>query len=100
MAPLSFGSASGLDNNTGRGEMTPDMNWAGLQSAFREGGIISLSHDFTAGTGDSALTIPSDVEVTLDLNGYSIDRHLSSAAANGNVITVNGTLKIIDRSTA
>ena len=100
MIPRSVSSDYGLVNNAGHGEMAPDMNWAGLQSAFREGGIISLSHDFTAGTGDSALTIPSDVEVTLDLNGYSIDRHLTSAAANGNVITVNGTLKITDRSTA
>ena len=77
---------------------TPVMTWADLQAAFNAGGSITLQQGISAGEEDSALTVPSDVEVALDLNGHTIDRRLTSAVASGNVITVNGTLTITDTS--
>ena len=76
--------------------------WAQLQAAFSAGGSVILQQDVTAGAGDSALTVPSGKEVTLDLNGHTIDRGLANAEAktNGNVITNNGTLTITDSSAA
>ena len=75
--------------------------WAELQAAFSAGGSVVLQQDVTAVASDSALTVPSGKNVTLDLNGYTIDRGLSSSEAktNGNVITNNGTLTITDSST-
>ena len=75
-------------------------DWAQLQAAFSAGGSIKLQQDVTAGADDSALIVPSGKEVTLDLNGYAIDRGLANAEAktNGNVITNNGTLTITDTS--
>ncbi|MBQ6347659.1 MAG: leucine-rich repeat protein, partial [Clostridia bacterium] len=79
---------------------TPVMTWADLQAAFNAGGSITLQQGISAGEEDSALTVPSGVEVALDLNGHTIDRRLTSAVASGNVITVNGTLTITDMSSA
>ena len=59
---------------------------------------ITLPGDAIAGPNDGPLTTKSGVEwVTLDLNGYSIDRGLSGSAAvaDGSVITANGNLSII-----
>ena len=77
---------------------TPVMTWADLQAAFNAGGSITLQQGISAGGEDCALTVPSGVEVALDLNGHTIDRRLTSAVASGNVITVNGTLTITDTS--
>ncbi len=77
---------------------TPVMTWADLQAAFNAGGSITLQQGISASEEDSALTVPSGVEVALDLNGHTIDRRLTSAVASGNVITVNGTLTITDTS--
>ena len=72
--------------------------WSELQTAFMNGGDIQLTTDITAGDSDSALTVPSRKTVTLDLNGHTIDRKLTSLAAKagGNVIKVSGTLIIND----
>lgn len=80
--------------------------WSDLQKAFNNGGDIQLTTDITAGTTDSALTVPSGKTVALDLNGHTINRNLTSSAddANesvtqkGNAIIVNGTLTVNDTS--
>ena len=56
---------------------------------------ITLAHDCTALADDTALIIPADKIITIDLNGHTIDRNLESAVENGNVITNNGTLSLI-----
>lgn len=76
-------------------------------------GTITLDHDAVwysfAGSGqDTALNIPSDVTVTIDLNGHKIDRNLNDGIyrydwegrsyQDGNVIINNGTLTIKDTS--
>ena len=53
--------------------------WADLQFAFdhaENGETIILSGDITAGTEDTRLQLPEGKNLTLDLNGYIIDRNL------------------------
>ena len=77
----------------------PITSWTELQEALNEGGKVILTQWLTAGANDSALVIPEDVTVLLDLNGNALDRGLTEKAAvpGGNVITVRGTLILTDR---
>ena len=71
------------------------LNWKKLQSLIREGGTIVLPCDVTAEASDTLLTVSRDV--TIDLNGHSINRNKSSASTDGRVFQVNsGTLTIRD----
>ena len=75
--------------------------WSNLQSMINDaenGSIITLQWDCTASASHTALEIQADRELTLDLNGYTIDRGLSESSAQdkGNVIINNGTLTIMD----
>ena len=85
-----------------------ELTWRGLQAQFDNASTerenpttITLTNDVTAGEGDTALVIPEDRYVTLDLNGNTITRGLSNvdAVEGGNVITVNGNLTLTDSST-
>ncbi|MBR4461479.1 MAG: S-layer homology domain-containing protein, partial [Erysipelotrichaceae bacterium] len=69
-------------------------SWDEFQSAMNEGGTIVLTQDITAEDADTVLIVPEGKEVVLELNGFTIDRNLDEARADGNVITVNGTLTI------
>ena len=89
------GYAVGLN---AQGEAALMKPWSALQSQLNAGGTVTLTRDVTAGESDTALVIPSDKTVTLDLAGFTIDRGLTSATENGNVITVNGTLTVTDSS--
>lgn len=62
------------------------------------GGEIKMTEDVAAEADDTPLEVPADKTVTLDLNGHTIDRALTAAMANGNVITVNGALTVTDSS--
>ena len=78
-----------------------ECTWVNLQNRIdnaSNGSTIQLDKDYYAHDDDSALTIPSGKTLTLDLNGHKIDRALEEAKVNGNVITNNGTLTIIDSS--
>ena len=70
--------------------------WADLQTALNQGGTVKLTKDITAGAGDTQLYV--NKTVVLDLNGYIINRNLSSPADGGGVIFVdeNGNLTIND----
>ena len=46
----------------------------------------------------SPLVFVAEKNAILDLNGFNIDRKLSTATENGNVITVNGNLTLCDTS--
>ncbi|MBO6108800.1 MAG: hypothetical protein J6P16_05285, partial [Eubacterium sp.] len=80
---------------------TETMTWTVLQTLLDQGGTVTLIDDVTAGEGDSALVIPENKTVTLDLNGHTIDRGLKDKTAieDGNVITVLGNLTLTDSST-
>jgi len=74
--------------------------WFSLNEQLGKGGTVTLNADVTATDSDVALMIPHGVTVTLDLNGYTLDRNLSSAKENGFVIKVWGdaSLTIMDSS--
>ena len=95
-------AAAEFEPATGSEGWTPNLSWRNLQTAFSAGGSIILQQDYTAGENDTVLTVPSGVNVTLDLNGHTIDRGLANGSAKklGNVITNNGTLTITDSSEA
>ena len=70
--------------------------WAELQTALSAGGNIKLTQNITAGNGDTQLY--TDKTVVLDLNGYIINRNLTTPTENGGVIFVGepGNLTITD----
>ncbi|MBO4893662.1 MAG: InlB B-repeat-containing protein [Clostridia bacterium] len=75
-----------------------DIPWANIQLAINGGASsIHLSSDVVATSSDGPLTIPSGRTVTIDLNGYNIDRNLDEPAANGSVFRITGgTLTLTD----
>lgn len=75
--------------------------WLDLKNRFSAGGEITLDRDYISMNNEEWLVVRSglDYEVILDLNGYMIDRHKSTAAASGSVISVNGKLTIKDTYT-
>ena len=74
------------------------FSWNDLQDALNNGGAVTLTQDYTAASGDSALTVPSGKTVTLDLNDYTLNRGMANSAGveNGYVILNEGTLTITD----
>ena len=73
--------------------------WKQLQKDMAVGGEITLTQNVTAEADDTALVVPEDKTVTLDLNGYTIDRALTAPAEDGSVIFNYGTLTIKDSGT-
>ena len=77
--------------------------WAGLQEALdnaANGMTIVLGMDLTAEASDAVIKTPYEKEITLDLNGHTLDRALKAAKDNGYVIYVDykSKLTIIDGS--
>lgn len=71
-------------------------SWNQLYEAMQAGGEIQLTQNITYSGSKGRLMVPSGKTVTLDLNGYAINRNLSSETNKGSVIQVNGTLIIND----
>ena len=73
-------------------------NWSHVNTALKtDGTLVTLPGDITAGDGDSYLLVPSGVTATLDLNGHTINRNLtSSGGTGGSAIRVEGSLTIND----
>ena len=59
---------------------------------------ITLTGNVVAPADKVYLTIPQGKYVTLDLNGYGIDRGLESATVDGYVLRVEGSLTVTDGS--
>jgi hypothetical protein len=59
-------------------------------------GNIQLDKNITAGTGDYRFNV--DKNVTIDLNGYTIDRNLNEQQDNVFSVIAGGTLIIKDTS--
>ena len=94
------GEITGIESELAETEMNKlggaIATWADLNAAMANGGVLQLSQSLTATNLDGALIVPAGKTVVLDLNGFSVDRHLTSAQANGCVIVNNGTLAITD----
>jgi len=68
--------------------------WARVQDALSEGKEITLYSDISPAQGDIYLHVPQGVTATLNLNGHTVNRGLNTAAANGYVIRVDGSLTL------
>ena len=84
MVPL---TASAEEVATGT-EKTEITNFSDLQTAFQNGGGIVLGNNVTA---DESLTLANDKNLTIDLNGQTINMGSKN-------LTVNGSLTIKDDS--
>lgn len=74
-------------------QISPDANtWSALQDAIdgaESGDTITLSSDVIATESDIALSVPDGMVLTLDLNGHTVDRHLTeSGGVDGAVISI------------
>ena len=69
----------------------------GLIDGTLNGQTLTLNSDYTAASNESRLSI-SGKSITLDLNGHVINRNLSAATTEGNVIYIasDATLTIVD----
>ena len=76
--------------------VTTVSSWNELKNAISKGGNIQLDKDITAGTGDYRFNV--DKNVTIDLNGYTIDRNLNEQQDNVFSVIAGGTLIIKDTS--
>ena len=70
--------------------------WTELKKAISNGGDIQLTSNITAGAGDYSFNVTRDV--TIDLNGYMIDRNLNVQQDNVFSVMTDGTLIIKDTS--
>ena len=80
--------------------------WHSLQVMIdeaRNGDTIVLTNDFTAGPDDVEYLVASGKDITIDLNGHTIDRAVNTsveAKDKGSVFRVEGNLTITDSSEA
>ena len=87
--------------NDARTEASLKSNWSELQEEIdnaNTGATITLDKNYTAGSKDKQLTIPSGKFLEIDLNGYTLNRNLISKEGSGSVIYVLGTLELRDSS--
>ncbi len=70
-------------------------DWEAVEGSFGTGNGFGTGTD---STGSGAILVPPGKTITLDLNGYTINRNLTQGTPNGNVITVKGALTIEDNS--
>ncbi|MDO5329548.1 MAG: leucine-rich repeat protein [Coriobacteriia bacterium] len=61
--------------------------------------IIKLYNDVVALSTEEGLNVPEDKYITLDLNGFKIDRSLTSPSFDGHVILNKGNLTLVDTNT-
>ena len=69
-------------------------SWSDLQALLNgETNPIELDCDYRASSSDAVLTI--DRDVTINMNGHTIDRHLSTARENGWVLKINSGKTVV-----
>ena len=72
--------------------VTTVSSWNELKNAISKGGNIQLGNDIVAETGDYSFNVNKNV--TIDLNGYKIDRNLNEQQDNVFSVIAGGTLII------
>ena len=85
-----FGTAAGsipVEWSENHDEAQLHSAWPTLQEEINTkaetGGTVTLTKSYTAGSNDLNLYIPEDKTVTIDLNGYTLNRNLSSNPSVG-----------------
>ncbi|MBQ1363017.1 MAG: hypothetical protein IIY43_08220 [Oscillospiraceae bacterium] len=100
----SIGITAFAEEGTIEVPLKTETTWKGLQAMINaaEGSAktITLSRDVTAPADGTDLTVPKGTSITLDLNCCTLNLGLTAAQADGNVITVNGSLTVTDSRNA
>lgn len=96
------GTSHSFEKNKERTFYKNPTTWSELQSVLDliDNGSFKLFNDYTAESTDTYLNIPSGHNVTLDLNGHTLDRDLGGQITNGSAVVNNGTLTITDTSSS
>lgn len=92
--------AVSIDGDAGDNNVKLKSCWSLLDKQIAEAtsGNITLTKDYEAVTTDTYLSVPNSQNITLELNGHTLNRN-TSAKADGCVIRNLGTLTIQDNST-
>lgn len=92
--------AVSIDGDAGDNNVKLKSCWSLLdrQIAEETSGNITLTKDYEAVTTDTYLSVPNSQNITIDLNGHTLNRN-TSAKAYGCVIMNLGELTITDTST-
>ena len=83
------------DNGGVNVNVTLNANWTAQSNSE-----YTTSFGEGVGFGKGRVYVPTGTTITLDLNGKTINRNLSSAIAYGNVMVNQGNLNIIDSSSS
>ena len=76
--------------------ITPWMTLQAQINNAENGAVITLDEDVVAYPEDVVLVVPAGKNVTIDLGGHKLDRAREDFEDNGQVITVQGNLTVID----
>jgi len=76
-------------DDTETAEASFQRHWPVLVKRFALGGTITLDRDYVGTASDACLTVPAGKSLTLDLNGYTLNRGLSSSTAQANGCVIN-----------
>ena len=93
--------AVSIDGDAGNNNVKLKSCWSLLDKQIAEatsGSTITLTKDYEAVTTDTYLSVPNSQNITIDLNGYKLNRN-TTAKADGCVIMNLGELIITDTST-
>lgn len=85
---------------TAQWKLDPWLELEHLVNEAEEGSTVVLERDYTAAEDSRSLEFDSADDITLDLNGHTIDRNLDSAASDGYAfeITSKSKLTLTDNS--
>ena len=97
-----FIPAKGYQVELIKGEAEITSGWAQLKKDienYKGTETFKLEKDYAAKPSDDRIKIPAGKEITIDLNGHTLNRNRMSSDKDGHVFEVFGTLTIIDSST-
>ena len=90
--PASLEDTSLLTDGTLTACEGPVDSWSLLRALVigaPDGAVIKLTEDLTAASDDTALTALGSKNITIDMNGKTLDRNLTSASEDGSVFIVS-----------
>lgn len=99
-----FGEVYKATPSSAKTEIIEVASWAELQEKIDETSskdiAYQLTDDIKPAEEDEAILIPAGVQITIDLNGKTIDRHLEEKSKDGYVIALESKAKlaIVDSS--
>ena len=94
-------NASVRKSGDDKGEVELNSEWASIKDEIetaKSGSTVTLQKDYAACSSDERIKIGSGKNVTVNLNGHTLNRNRVSLNSEGQVFEVFGTLTITDTS--